>query len=316
MRLSPIDKPCIFVTSAGRTGTRFFGTLFQRIIDDCKSFHEPDVMIRNNSRKWWFAIRNFGLMRSTIGKVTPAGNFRALGIGRVRGLVSDDDAIQALRRMRNRFIENAACRYYCEANLQLLHFADLLPKAFPNSHTVFIIRDPRDWVRSSMNFPTGWYTWRDFTSYFPHGRLSPRYVVHDPARRTWASMSRFEKLCWAWNANNGFTAKRFDNAENVHSYRFEDLFASEDAEPTLSELLRTVTAFPGGDQAIWKIDAGAMKEKIHASKHQGCPHWTQWPAERCHQLDQHCGHLMRRFGYGTEPEWLNLLSESRERQLA
>ena len=38
-----IEKPSIIVTSIGRTGTKFFAGLFDNIIPEATSLHEPDI---------------------------------------------------------------------------------------------------------------------------------------------------------------------------------------------------------------------------------------------------------------------------------
>ena len=34
------------------------------------------------------------------------------------------------------------------------------------------------------------------------------------------------------------------------------------------------------------------------------PHWREWPAEDCRELQRICGSLMQQRGCGNEPEWL------------
>lgn len=304
MSYEPIQKPCIFLTSSGRTGTRYFGTLLQKIIQNCASYHEPDVMTKNELDHWRFVVREFGLISATVGKALPKGNLRSLGVARVRGHVTDDEAIQALRKWRNSFIEHCPHEFYCEANQQLLLFVDLLPIAFPNSKTVYTLRDPRDWVRSCMNIPDGWFTWTDFTQTLPNGKLTPRYFPDDPYADDWPRLSRFEKLSWAWNAYNSFAIQRLGTQPHVRIEKFEDLFDSSTGEASLSELLDDITRFPDGHQADWHLEPGTVNQKIHSARQQDCGHWTQWNPIQKEQLDRHCGKLMRQFGYGIEPDWL------------
>ena len=37
------EKPCVFISSTGRTGTQLFGKVISQMVDDCSSFHEPDA---------------------------------------------------------------------------------------------------------------------------------------------------------------------------------------------------------------------------------------------------------------------------------
>ncbi len=46
-------RPCIFITSAGRTGTQFLGYKMSHMIEDCTSIHEPDLLYISRPHEWY-----------------------------------------------------------------------------------------------------------------------------------------------------------------------------------------------------------------------------------------------------------------------
>ena len=90
-----IDKPCIFVASGGRTGTRFISEVLTLSVQDCFSVQEPDVWrldslidLRKNRGMWAQKIRDFGFLNMTLGKFVALGNPRGLSLARQRNKIS------------------------------------------------------------------------------------------------------------------------------------------------------------------------------------------------------------------------------------
>ena len=121
------------------------------MIPDCCSVHEPDVIWITRPREWFPKIRRFGFYRMTIGRFSPEHSVRCLSVGRQTGVLADDVIVEHLRHLREELIQHTTKPIYCEANSIFAALVDLIPKAFPNSRTLYVIRDPRDWVRSFMN---------------------------------------------------------------------------------------------------------------------------------------------------------------------
>jgi hypothetical protein len=48
---------------------------------------------------------------------------------------------------------------------------------------------------------------------------------------------------------------------------------------------------------------GHFAKPANQTLKQSFPHWRDWDAKQCAQLDQLCGGLMAEYGYGIEPEW-------------
>jgi hypothetical protein len=159
--MNPLNKPCVFVTSTGRTGTQFFGRYMSRVIEECYSIHEPDVIWIDRPSEWLGKLRAFGAWQMSVGRFSPRYSVRVLNNLRHHSRIDPELGIACLRSARQHYIEKSPNRIYLEANGQYSALLDLLTIAFPNSRVVYLIRDPRDWLRSMMNRrsrPTGGLT--------------------------------------------------------------------------------------------------------------------------------------------------------------
>jgi len=299
-----IEKPCIFLTSTGRTGTQFLGHNMADMIQDCESFHEPDVLWLKRPGDWSNKLRSLISHRMTWGGFSLKYSIRTLNVWRHMGKIRDEDAIGYLHCLRGNFISGIKAKIFVEANAAFNAFGDLLPKAFPNSKIIYIIRDPRDCVRSYMNFGlTSPYGPLDTRSWFPQFRLKAKYIPKDPSQRRWSRMSHFEKLCWMWNRENTFAVRCMQKTVNARVFRFEDLFNRGDNYLAFSNMLKFATLFPSGFQAHYEFNPKALGKKVHSLASGPFPKWSDWRETHVEQLHYHCQDLMKEFQYGTEPEW-------------
>jgi hypothetical protein len=303
-------KPCLFIASTGRTGTQFFGQMGQKIIPDCNAYHEPDVLWIDRPREWIPKIRQFGWFRMTWGRYLPRYSLRMLSIARQSGRIDDARAIDSIRAMRRDLLRNLRAAIFLEANGQYSGLLDLLPQAFPNSKAAYIIRDPRDWVRSFMNMRVPFYSWRDIKSWFGIGRLTPAHIAHDPNRERWPMMSLFEKLCWAWNRENRYALECAKLSANIQVFRFEDLFDGQNYWQAMRAMLEFLTRFDNGYTVSFQLDPDLLAVRVHSRREAGSfPAWSEWTPEQAKILTSHCGDLMTRFRYGGEPDWLAKVHE-------
>jgi hypothetical protein len=313
-----IDKPCIFVTSAGRTATRFISELIELAIPDCYSDQEPDVWrldsvivdFKKNYPQFKHKIRDFGLFNMTLGKLTPLGNPRGLSAARQMGKISEVKASKYLFHFRNRFLSKLEYSVYAECNLQVVGLIDLIPKVFPNSKTVFIIRDGRDWVRSSCNGYFAPYSIGDPVRFFPGSRASSKRCLDDPFRYRWESFSRFQKLCWYWRKHAQYALETLPKNPNSKMIKYEKLFDKSRHTEEMTDLLKYLTYFPNGTQLKFKYDGELKTAKFHESRKNTFPKWIEWSQQRVDQFQEICGDVMKQLKYGQEPEWQRKLKVS------
>lgn len=301
--MATLTRQLIFFVSLGRTGTLFLGENASRMIRDCVSRHEADVLVPAEARNWRDKLRGQSLLRMTVGKFLPRYSLATLGVARVAGRVGDEAAIAVLRRLRERFFAAQPAAVVLEANAQYADLADLLPRAFPGSNTVFIVRDPRGWVRSWMNRRDGHYSRRDPRSWLPHTRLRPQHTGERSLAGRWGRLSRFEKLAWSWGAHHRFVLPRLAGDARVRVLRYEDLFVVPGKAEHFRAMLEFATTFPDGTTAPFAFEPELLAERSHSSRDGAFPGWRAWDPDLARRLEAHCGPLMRTFGYGAEPEW-------------
>lgn len=302
----PREKQCVFVVSTGRTGTQFFVKNAPSIIEDCVSFHEPDTIWLSRPYEWYSKARLVGLRQLTMDKVLPARSLRSLSNARARREITDDAAMESLRSLRKRLIEEAQGSVVLEANAAYFGLIDLIPKLFPSAKIVFIIRDPRDWVRSMMNKSfavVGPYATFDVRCWIPKARLAASQFREDAACPLWRRMSRFEKLCWLWNCENSFALECASKTDHVRICRFEDIFGGSSRKEAFCDLLEFLTSFPNGERAQWHLDEKLLSRKVHSTASGSFPSWPEWEQKLVEQMHTHCHGLMEKFGYGQELEW-------------
>lgn len=297
------EKHLILLTSLGRTGTLFIGENASRMIRDCVSYHEADVLVPTEAGNWARKMRGQGLFRMTAGKLLPRHSLATLGVWRVAGRIGDEEAIGVIRSLREGFFAAQEAGVVLEANTQYADLADLLPRAFPRANIIFVVRDPRDWVRSMLHHPAGIYGWRDPRGWLPRMRLRPHDTGEAELARRWRHLPRFEKVAWSWAARHRAILPRVAGDPRIRLLRYEDILGSAGREERFREMLAFATAFPDGFRAGVDFDPALLARRSHASREDGFPGWRRWDAGLARTLARHCGGLMRELGYGGEPEW-------------
>lgn len=296
----------VFITSSGRTGTHFLGNVMNKMINNCFSVHEPDVLQIDKPRLWLRKIIQFGIIRIIFGRFSIKYSPRSLSNSRIKKEISEEIAISYLKKMRiNEIKELKKDKIYLEANCQMIGLVDILPKLFSNSKIIYIIRDPRDWVRSWMNKPNTYYSMKDVRQWFG-GRISAKSIKSDKYSKNWKKMDVFEKLCWAWNCENSYAFECSKTNNNIQVYRYEDLFINDMKEVSFKNMLNFATSFPDEYVENWHYNSKLFSKK-YDSTNGNFVHWRKWNRLNSLILDKHCKSLMSKFNYGNEIEWKNKL---------
>ena len=304
------QKPCIFLSSTGRTGTRFFGETLSKMIDDSVSVHEPDTTRVSEPRAWIEKMAKFGVGKMLWGQYRECYSLGKLSTTRHRGLTNDGKARRYVTDNRFEYIEHFRKNIYIESNHLLYGVIDLVTELFPNSKVIWIIRDPRSWVRSALSAGAyhlyGIWDWDSIN-------LSIRAYnfPDDPDRNRWKKMSKFEKYCWYYARVNYRAFELMKKVPDFKIFRFEDLFNRKTRDRYFSEMLDYATDFNSGYQPSYTYKPELLDKKIHAaaSKRQ-LPKWQNWGKAYVQALNYHCGGIMKQFDYGTEPEWQQKLADS------
>ncbi len=206
--MSEERKDLVFIASGGRTGTNFFGEVLGRVIEDCHSAHEPEVLQTKDPLNMW-RLKTFGIWEMVIGRVLGVTGTRVLGTRLMLGDIDLDTAAERLRRSRARWHTRLPEHLVIESNGPIWFFSAHLETVWPGSKLIGIIRDPRTWVRSFMNHE-GRYDQRDRVDWFPPGRLTPAKLGQTELAAQWETWGTFEKLAWEWNVVNSELVRGVD----------------------------------------------------------------------------------------------------------
>ena len=173
------------------------------------------------------------------------------------------------------------------------------------------MRDPRTWIRSAINSDSyhlyGIWDWDAIN-------LSVRAYnfPDDPSASRWRTMTKFEKYCWYYANVNNRAFELLKRAGNVRIFRYEDLFDRSSGDSHFLEMLDYASQFDDGFKRSYEFKPELLDKKIHAAASKRLlPKWNNWNNSLVESMDLHCGELMRRFGYGNEPRWLEQLKKVR-----
>ena len=254
-----IPDRIVFILSTGRTGTKSLaeGLAGEQIV----SLHQPPF-----SRL-----------------LTIASNYY------LHGWLPESALRWLVKRIRATQILQSDCRCYIQA-FSLDHLpAKIISEQIPGVHIVHIVRDPRTFVPSYLN----WMHTR-FKSFIANkfiiGWQPSGYFTGEFSWNEWHKMDEFERVCWLWVYKNRMLEKIFHNTDNYLQIYFEDLFLSKNKQ-TFDNLL----SFIGVPNQVNLTHI--FQHVKNRSKKTYIPPWEEWPSERQKRLSDICGEQMIHYGY-------------------
>lgn len=252
----------VFIVSSGRTGTMALARHLDACYEGVWAAHEP----------------------------RPSWRLRRASAQSLCGRLSRDELVRLLARCRRKLVASIQAEYYIESNPFLGGFLDVLADVFHNAAVVHVVRDPRTYIRSGMNFGTfrglKGLAARLVPWWLPRPELMPGWTGPP-----WSRMSPAVRLAWYWAMLNAHLNRGQElYGERYLRIRFEDLFARDGSG------LRRLTdwiGLPWDDRLV----QCANGEKVNASRDAGFPRFADWSAPLKQQVMEHCGPLMELYGY-------------------
>ncbi len=227
-----------------------------------------------------------------------------LTLQNLAGYLEPSQSESILRQFRDRQVkqiqrERPDINHLCDIAYYYAPFAAVLPRVFPESKLVVIVRDGRHFVRSAYTsevpdpMPAGYVDEREFTShelFCAAGRLQPR--EDDPISDSWDDFTPFQKNCWLWAETNRILLDVVDQREpgRVCLTRFEELFQSEAEMDRLLHYLE-IEDIPKEKRG------GIIGMRLNARTGTVLPHPNQWEEERVSEFENIAGATMNRLGY-------------------
>jgi hypothetical protein len=251
-------KMFMFIVSSGRTGTKAIAQHLSRCYPQVWATHEP-------APSWRLRM---GTTRALCGNATR------------------EELKEMLARLRKGLVERVERAIYVESNPYLSGFIEVLGEVFEGASVVHVVRDPRTYVRSGVNFGAFRGMKKLAAEFWPNWFPRPE---HEPK---WGEMDAIERLAWFWSLVNS----HLNRGEQVYGQKylrvkFEELFSGDGLER-----LADWMGLPRSSEMIEE----AKKERVNASTREQLPEWEKWCGADQHKVMSHCEKLMRMYGYLNE----------------
>ena len=260
-----LPERVVFILSTARTGTKAFAEGLAGEVLECH--HQPP-----GSRL-----------------LTCASNLWLDGLLPTR-------ALQALvRRIRIPQIRKAKCRHYVQSFAFDHLAAKILHDAFDNVRIVHVVRDPRTFVPSYLNWThtrlKSYIANKGAPGWHPNGWLAGEFSF-----REWRALDEFQRVCWHWRFKNELLEILFSDSPRYMRLRFEDVMFGERREEVLASFLSFL------DIPHESRFESVFRKQTNVSKKTYFPSYSDWTSERKKQLAELCGFLMVRYGYAAEEQ--------------
>lgn len=195
-----------------------------------------------------------------------------------------------VRIIRIRQIEAGKCRVYVQVFSLDYMAAEVVSRVYGDVRIAHIVRDPRTFVPSYMNWMRGraasYVANKWVPSWHPSGYLTGEY-----SRLEWRAMDELQRVCWHWSFKNRLIRDTLGRGPHYRCVRFEDLFMGEDRRSVLQDLVGFL------DIPFREEQTAIYRQAKNASRKGYCPSWTEWSTRRQEQLIELCAAEMVRYGY-------------------
>jgi hypothetical protein len=212
------------------------------------------------------------------------------------GLLPLRAPLWAWRRSVGQDLRTCSKEIYIDSNNQIYALVSLKPDIYPGLRIIHLVRDPREYVRSHIN-----WTRHRFKS-FVANHLIPfwqpnAWLLKEMSLSKWLRLTQFERYSWIWNFKNRLIRQTEASGIPYLRIRFEDFFINPEPLSHLNQLLDFI-----GLESISGIQA-SFQQPVNPAKGKTFPAWPMWSHRQRRQLADYCGATMSEYGYGQEPEW-------------
>lgn len=290
------DKYIVIITSPGRTGTKYFGEKLNSVINDCFSVHEPDILTSNifdTIKK----INHFGFNNMIFKRILKNGGIRQLSDFNIQKKISEDTLIQEITSLRSKYYSSINESLIVESYYAWYGLIDILPKIYDNIKIISFVRDPREWVRSIMNWGTH-FGKRDLVTKFnfTRNKINEKDMICKQGDEDYL----FEIICWEWN----HVVSNITNQNNL-IIKYEDFFIDNNKE-VINYFMKYLTDW-GNKKFDFNIESLNLSEVVHKNISYSYPDWKKWNVNKIKILNTYCGKTMANLQYGIDEIWQSKL---------
>ena len=177
-------------------------------------------------------------------------------------------------------------------------------KRYRNNHNykiIHLVRDPREYVRSFMNWKNRKTSGIIAHHLTPFWQPSPLFNEnYNIIKRL--MMGKYEHFCWVWNFKNSFIEKSFLGYSNYNLVKLEEIISND---LKIFDLLNFLDIDIKNKDIIHTM----LKQKVNISKKKQFPDWRQGDPVYANKMAFHCHKLMTKYRYGEEEQWKKITNE-------
>jgi len=170
-----------------------------------------------------------------------------------------------------------------------------------NYKIIHLVRDPREYVTSFMNWKERKKSGVIAHHLTPFWQPSPLFHENFNIFKR-LMMSKYEHFCWVWNFKNSLIEKSFLGYSNYYLIKLEEMISNEFK---IFHMLNFLDIDTENKNIVYTM----LKQKVNLSKRKWFPEWRQWDPVYVNKMDYYCHKLMIKYGYGEEKEWKKITNE-------
>ena len=192
---------------------------------------------------------------------------------------------------------------YIDSNNQLYALITLAPELYPGLRIIHLVRDPRDYVRSHINWSM--HRPKSFIANYLTPFWQPNaWLLKEMAFGKWVRLTQLERYSWIWDFKNRLIEQMESSEIPYLRIRFEDFFGNPEPLHHFNRLLDFLDL-----ERVSAID-DYFQHPVNPTKGKTFPKWQMWSEKQCQQLYDFCGATMAEYGYGEEQAWREKLRSS------
>jgi hypothetical protein len=260
----------VLIVSTGRTGTRFVAQYLDSTYSSVDAHHITA----------WSTLIN------------------VLSNAHLSGFLSERCLLSIWQTLKGRSFAHTNKQVFVDSNNHLFAFASIAPRLYPGVKVVHIIRDPRTYVPSHLNWCEQRFKSRVANYFVPFWQPNG-FLLDSMTRMQWSSLDKFERFCWVWNFKNQLMAGISELNVPYLQLKFEHLINRVHAPTEFSRLAEFIGVVPR--------EVVILSKKVNESKGKWSNDWHKWTTKQRMMLHRLCGAQMTELGYGTEDDWLRVV---------
>ncbi len=206
------------------------------------------------------------------------------------GWVSETFMRNLARKKRVNWIKCLNHPAYIETNGFNLVLGKFIEEEVKNTKFVHIIRDPKSWILSYMNWVNSRFKSKVAYRFVPFWNINPVYLGKI-SKKGWNKLQEYEKFCWWWKLKNEMILTEYSSSDNFKSFRFEDLFLYKDHLKWKELTEFCGLEFHPDSIEYFDVKRNTSKDKVYELN-------QFWSEDKVKKIKAIAGDLMNKYNYG------------------